>query len=313
MAFAPERDAKRYTSGLSLMTNKLGLAVMAGVLFLPLTGCYRTTRAVQKTHPPPQVFTVSLDHLVKDTDSRYDAIKTMNASVEISATTGGGKEGQITETTGFTGYILLRKPGDLRVLLFAPFAHIRALDMVTDGTTFKMAIPPRNRFITGSNVLTKPSKNALENLRPGVFYDSLLIQGLQKGQVVSVTADDRVYQPDPLKKYFVQEPTCELSFHQPVENSVELKTLRTVHLGRSTLLPFQQDIYDADGQLDTQATYDNYQKFGDVEFPSKIVIRRPKDQLSLTLTITKMTVNQALGDDQFELKIPDNVKVEKLP
>ncbi len=131
--------------------------------------------------------------------------------------------------------------------------------------------------------------------------------------MVSVTADDRVYQPDPLKKYFVQEPTYELSFHQPVENSVELKTLRTVHLGRSTLLPFQQDIYDAEGQLDTQTTYENYQKFGDVEFPSKIVIRRPKDQLSLTLTITKMTANQALGDEQFELKIPDNVKVEKLP
>lgn len=283
-------------------------------LLLPLlTGCYRSTHSVQKTHPPSQVLTVSLNALVMQTDARFDAIKTMNASVEISASTGGGREGSVTEVSGFTGYILLRKPGDLRVILFVPIAHLRALDMVTDGQTFKMSVPPRNRYITGSNVVTIPSKNPLENLRPGVFFDSLLVPSLQKGQLVSVTADERVYQPDASKKYFIQEPTYELSYHQPVENSVELKTLRTIHLGRSSLLPFQQEMYDAAGQLDTQTLYENYQKFGETEFPSKITIRRPKDQLSLTLTINKLTVNQTMDDDQFDLKFPDGVKIEKMP
>jgi outer membrane lipoprotein-sorting protein len=42
----------------------------------------------------------------------------------------------------------------------------------------------------------------------------------------------------------------------------------------------------------------------------KIEIKRPQDQYSLTITITKMTLNQKLEDDQFELKIPDGVPVK---
>lgn len=257
--------------------------------------------------------TASLDQLMQITKDRYNAIQSLNASVQIVASTGGGKEGSVTEYTALGGYILIRKPSDLRVILFLPIAHLRAIDMVTNGTTFNMSIPPKNRFITGTNAAEPNSKNPLENLRPGVFFDSLMIKPLGDGQLASLTADEREYQPDPKKKYVIEEPTYELSFHQPVLGSVELKTLRTVHFGRSTMLPFQQDIYDSKGQLATQATYENYQRFGDVTFPQKITIRRPQDQLSLVLTVTKLIANQKMEDDQFQLKVPDNVKVEQLP
>ncbi|WP_433984400.1 hypothetical protein RBB78_05595 [Tunturiibacter empetritectus] len=44
----------------------------------------------------------------------------------------------------------------------------------------------------------------------------------------------------------------------------------------------------------------------------KIEIRRPQDQYTLTLTLTKLTLNQKLEDDQFELRIPDNVPIKKM-
>lgn len=277
-----------------------------------LTGCLRVTRSVQKSHPPAVVKSESLDALVREVTARYDAFQSMNASVEMTAATGGEKEGKVTEYTAFGGYILMRKPLDLRVILFLPIAHVRAVDMVTDGKTFKMSIPPKSRFITGSNVLSTRSKNPLENLRPGVFFDSLFIQGPQPGQLVSVTADERTYRPEENKHDLITEPTYELSYHQ-VTNGNELKTLRTIHIGRGTMLPFEQDLYSADGQLETQATYSSYQQFGDLQFPTTIVIRRPQDQLQLTLKITKLTTNQKLEDDQFELNPPAGTKVEQLP
>ena len=82
-------------------------------------------------------------------------------------------------------------------------------------------------------------------------------------------------------------------------------TFRVIHVSRSNLLPYQQDIYNSDGKIETTATYSNYQKFGDVNFPKVIKIDRPLDELILTITINpaRTSFNQKLESDQFELDI----------
>ena len=306
------RPSERYTAVSVLRKPQHSSAIVALCLLPLLGGCLRTTHSVMRTYPPSIVMSQPLEQLEKDVAARYNAVQTMNASIEITASTGGGTSGQVVQYSTFSGYLLLRKPGDLRVILFLPIAHLRALDMVTDGKTFTMLIPPKNRAITGSNDLTKPSKNPLENLRPGVFYDSLMVRSAGEGELISRVSDNRIYQPDPRKKYFVDEPEYDLGFYRLVPGSPELKTERVVHIGRSTLMPYQQDIYDQKGQLVTVATYENYQKFGETLFPAKITIQRPTDQLKLVLVITKLAVNQKLEDDQFQLKIPENTQVQTM-
>jgi outer membrane lipoprotein-sorting protein len=44
----------------------------------------------------------------------------------------------------------------------------------------------------------------------------------------------------------------------------------------------------------------------------KIEIKRPQDQYDLAITITKLTLNQKLDDDQFELKFPEGVTVRTM-
>jgi outer membrane lipoprotein-sorting protein len=279
-----------------------------------MSGCFRTTRSVMQTHPPAQVLTSSLDDLVKSTMGRYDAIQTLNASVEMVASTGGGKEGKVVDYTSFNGYILIRKPEDFHFIGLVPIAHTRMVDMVTDGKNFTLVIPPKSRAITGSNTINTPSKNALENLRPSMFTDSLLIRSAGPDELVSLVSDERIYQPDPTRKYVVDEPEYDLGIYRTVANSTELKTQRVIHVGRSTLLPYQQDIYDEKGQLVTVANYADYRKFGDTTFPSHVTIRRPLDQITLKITITELAVNRKLDDDQFETpKIPANYQVEHLP
>jgi len=274
-----------------------------------LTGCLTHIRAVPKTRPAEVVMGESLDQLLLQVDKQFNAIQTINAAVEVVATEGGGRQGQIKEFPSFGGYIFLRKPEDLRVLLRVPYLGSVGLDMVSDGKSWKLWVPKKNLAMTGTGEVADPSQHGLESLRPKVIFDSLLIHGLATDQIVVLTQDTRIIPDVKNKKDLIEEPDYDLSILEPPHGQTA-HTVRVIHIGRSNLLPYQQDIYDSDGNVVTQAFYSNYQTFGDLRFPMKIEIKRPQDQYSLTITITKMTLNQKLEDDQFELKIPDGVPVK---
>ncbi len=198
------------------------------------------------------------------------------------------------------------------MILNLPVLGSRALDMVSDGKTFKMLIPPENCAITGSDVVTNSSQKGLYSLRPAVILDSLLIHGLEPDQIVTMTQDSRVIENPKKRKDLIQDPDYDIEFLSQPQGQIA-STLHVVHIDRMNLLPWRQDIYDADGKVATQAFYSNYQKFGDITFPTKIVIQRPLDELGLTITVTKATFNQPLLEDQFNLgPIPENYAVQNM-
>ena len=276
-----------------------------------LSGCVTRTHAVRRVRSAPIVYESPLAVLLKGLDARYESIQTMNATVEIVASTGGGKTGEIKEFPSFSGYIFLRKPEQLRVLLLVPVLRSKALDMVSDGKTFKLLIPPRNKAIVGSNSVTKPSANGLENLRPYVFLDSMLVKGPDPNQIVARTLDTRIVEPTDKTKDLIEEPDYDLEVLGKPDGQV-VQAERVIHISRENLLPYRQDVYDTSGQIVTRATYSNYQKYGTIDFPSKILIERPADQYALTLTFTKVTFNEKLEEDTFELKIPETVPVQQM-
>ena len=285
----------------------MGLITLAPAL----TGCLTHIRTVPKTRPADVVMTASLDNLLSQVDTRFNQIHSINASVEIVASEGGARQGQIIEHTSVGGFIFLRKPEDLRVLLRLPILGSQAIDMVSNGKTWKLWVPPRKIAMTGTSEAADPKQHGLESLRPKVIFDSLLVRGLSPDQVVDMTQDSRVL-PDPKdRKQLIEEPDYELTILEPPQSNIA-HTLRVIHIGRSSLLPYQQDIYDQNGHVVTQAFYSNYQIFGDIQFPMKIEIKRPQDQYGLAITITKLTLNQKLEDDQFELKFPQGVPVKTM-
>jgi outer membrane lipoprotein-sorting protein len=285
-----------------------------------MTGCYKTTRAVQQTTAPALVKEASAADLVRQLDGNFDAIKTLNASVTIAASTGGGRTGKVTDYTSFKGYILMRKPRDLRVILQVPFLGSVAMDMVSDGKDFKLIIPSQNKARVGTDEVKTPSKNSLENLRPGIFFDSILLKSVDASELVSVTNSERALPPDPAAKpaknapqLLRLEPDYDLAVMiRPAEASNILQTRRVIHYSRETLQPYKQDIYDAAGRVVTTVLYSNYQRYGEVEFPSEIDIARPFDEYALKITITKLTANEPLDDEQFNLPIPAGMTVQKM-
>jgi len=278
---------------------------------MALTGC-TTIRSVNKTVRAPNVLDATLVQLNSQIAARYEAIQTINAAVDIKASTGGEHQGEVKEYPAFAGYILLRKPSDMRVFMLVPVVRSLALDMVSDGTDFKLLIPPRNKAIVGlDKEVTTPSKNGLENLRPYIIRDALLIPPVHPDEFVAETQSNRILPPARGKKETTEEPDYDLTVAR-VKSGKELQTIRVVHISRVTLKPYEQDIYDAAGRVVTIVTYEKYQKFGDIDFPMNILITRPLDEYSLNIVVTKVTLNQKLDDESFVLKIPDDVPIQKM-
>lgn len=296
------------------MLKRCAMSMLLLGLTAGTTGCFSTTRLVQKTQAPDVYRSAPVDVLEKIISDRDAAMKTLNLQVLVTASVGGSKEGKVTEYTSFKGYIFIQKPSNVRVILQLPLIGSRALDVVGDANTFTLVHATAGHgdvWMTGSNVVPNPSKNGLENLRPPVFLDSLLVPGVKDDEYVALTESTRVLQPQTKHQAAIEEPDYDLTISKTVRDHI-LQPVRVVHISRVNLLPFQQDIYDDHGQVVTQATYEAYQAYGDQQFPTVITIKRPLDEYTLKIAVTKLTVNQPFDSDQFELKIPDGVTVKKM-
>jgi len=287
---------------------------LALLLLTPaLSGCGILVHhhTVLKATPALNVQDATVDQLVQRVNTQFDAVRSFNAGVEIAASVGGAATGEVTDYDALDGYILLRKPADMRVLLLVPVLHTRAVDMVSDGSSFTMLIPPKSRAVVGTEAVTEPSKNPLENLRPHIFLESFLPQRIGPEELVSLTSDTHVQVSDNKKKA-VLLPVYELNVLRAKANSNELATLRVLRLNRVSLLPYEQEIYDSAGRLATIAEYERYEEFDGLQFPTRIVIKRPVDGYQVTVTVNKLEMNTDLTDDQFQLNIPKGTKVQTM-
>src|ERR1035437_5113338 len=115
------------------------------------------------------------DALLQAISRQYNAIHDFTATVNMVPALGSTEKSHITEYKDVRGYILFRKPADIRIIALFPVVRTIAFDMVSTGADFKFYIPSRNRFIVGRNEVEQPSVNKLENLRPRHFLESLLV------------------------------------------------------------------------------------------------------------------------------------------
>ena len=260
---------------------------------------------------PSVVMTATADDLVKAINDRCQAIHSLSATVVFQATVGGPRKGKEKTYTSFDGYILLRKPESLRVIGLVPVLHTRAFDMASDGATFKMWIPHENKVFEGANTVTKESPNPLENFRPNVFSDSLLINCIGPDDLVTLTSDTDT-RIDPKTKQLVIEVDYDLSVLRRKGDSNELIPERVIHFNRVDLRPYEEDIYDAKGAIQTAAIYGPDQTFGPVRFPGTITIKRPLEEYQIVITFQKLITNLKLSDDQFQLRTPAGAVVQEL-
>jgi hypothetical protein len=150
-------------------------------------------------------------------------------------------------------------------------------------------------------------------MRPGFFFDAMVVRGLEPDDLYSVVADSETIE-DTARKHLYTVPEYVLSISRRKGDSRQLTPVRVVTFRRDDLLPYQQDLYDDEGNLETQVDYANYRDFEGSKYPSTIIIKRPLEEYQIVLTVEDVKENQnpTLTDDQFVVKVPEGTETQKL-
>jgi outer membrane lipoprotein-sorting protein len=266
---------------------------------------------VQRTITTAPLKQATLADLVNRINSDAEKIKTLNATVDIATSVGGAKKGKVTEYQEIRGYVLLRKPGMLRMIGLFPVVRNRAFDMVSDGEQFRLSVPPKNKFIVGTKDVKNPTdKPSLENLRPQQIMDALLIRPIDPKTELAVLESSADIVQDTKSKKEVIEPNyiVDVIHHGPDGAWLARKVI----FSRSDLQPRKQILYDKSGNVTTIASYDNFTRYDGVMFPNIIKIELPQQEYTIQLGIVKLALNEPLRDDQFELLQPAGSQLQVL-
>jgi hypothetical protein len=267
------------------------------------TGCLFRTRTVEMRTSTAKLQTATKQQLVDRINRDASQIKTLNATVEIAPSVGGEKKGKVTDYQEITGYILMRKPDMLRMIGLFPIMRNKAFDMVSDGGRFKLSIPAKNKFYVGSAEVTKPAANPLENLRPQVIYNALLLPEIDKNEI-AVMENDTETVVDAKTKKLVQQPDYVIDIIRRAESDSGWYLFRKILFERVNLVPHHQIVYDTAGEVATDVSYQVYRDYNGVSFPTVIEIDRPQEEYSIQLTVEKLVINEPIRDDQFALQQP---------
>jgi outer membrane lipoprotein-sorting protein len=248
------------------------------------------------------VQTATSKDLIERINAEATEIQTLKATVGITASVGGSKLGKITEYQEIRGYILARKPSSLRMIGLFPILQSHVFDMVSSGQEFKLWIPSKNQFIVGDNEEARPSTEPLGNLRPQVIYDALLLQAVDPQSEPAVLEASEHEVIDHGTQKATLQPDYSLNIIK--QNGREWYLSRKVVFDRTDLRPHQQLLYDEHGSIVTDVHYDEYREINGVCFPTNIQIWRPREEYSIKLQVTKLTINGPIMDDQFVLQPP---------
>lgn len=282
--------------------SKLLAAICLLALLAGETGCLFRTRVVEMRTSSAKLQTATKEELLDRINGEATKIKTLNATVNIATSVGGEKKGKVTDYEEIRGYILLRKPDMLRMIGLFPIVRNKAFDMVSDGSEFKLSIPAKSKFYVGHNNMVHSTGNPLEDLRPQIIYDALLLPEIDpKNDIAVLESSTEIIYDAKSRKNLEQPDYVILVIHRAGD---DWYLSRKVVFNRTNLVPHQQIIYDRKGSITTEATYQVYQDYNGVSFPNVIEIDRPQEEYSIRLTMEKLVVNEPIRDDQFELPQP---------
>ncbi len=273
-------------------------SLLTTLCFLSLlsAGCLSKTRKV--TPPPTTLLDASLDDLLAEL-RRLGSIQSMKATVDLQLSYLNDARTKETQLRDVRGFVLARRPDDIRVQAQVPVTGGRAFDMASDGSTFRVYLPWKGRFFEGDTKALRSEKRT-ENIRPQHVLEALLPEPPAEDEMCVM---DRVTE-GPRHFYVVQ-----MLVRRPGEG---LRIQRKAWFDRTTLRMARMEVRNDDEEVISLARYRAWtDEFGDV-FPREIALTRPLEGYDLVMRFIKPGLNEEVPDDSFELDAPPGVEVERV-
>jgi hypothetical protein len=282
------------------------------MVFLTLSafacGCGGRGGVTKTTTVPAPSRPVAQDATQEQLLDRYNSLahnlQSLSATVELKPSAGSAYTGVISEYHEVKAFILASRPYNIRMIGQVPIVGKTVFDMASDGRDFEVSIPPRNKFLVGPVSLNHPSVKPIENLRPQHLVDALLWPEVRKEEVT-----------------LFEEFNDESSRHYiltVLRGGYQSEILRKIWFNRADLHLIRLQSYGPKGALVSDVRYSNWQPLDTpvagtlTEYPRSILIDRPHDEYRLDLTVTKITLNDTLTPDHFQLQPPDGADIVHL-
>lgn len=284
----------------------MSLALAAGLS----AGCAVSRRTIVKrpSGPPEALQTATKPQLIASYDHQAQSITTMDAAVTMVLTAGSAYTGVIEQYHEVSGFILARKPADVRVIGQVPVVGTDIFDMVSNGEMFHIFIPSKNKFIVGPAQLDRPSSKPIENLRPQHLTSALFWKPIALND--PVLFEQATEGPNAYYVLTIIHRVGPADAGNEAEANWEIA--RKIWFDRVKLDVARIETYDAAGQLASDIHYSDWERYGEERYPRQISLNRPASDYNLQIHIVRITLNVAIAADRFVLKQPSGTELVRV-
>ena len=291
------------------------MVALALAVGLASSGCGTSVR----TNVPKAEALVARDATAEELIAAYNrqatAVSSLNARVELNPVAGSAYSGVIEDYRDVRGFILAQKPAHVRMIGQAPVVAKNIFDMVSDGKTFRIFIPSKHKFIVGPTNLRRETEKPIENLRPhhmvdALFWTEIPVSGGAHPAALFEEQDEFSQQSGQVTRRFY---VFTVMTGGPAPDVV-----RKIWFDRTDLTVTRVQTYEPGGRLVTDVHYSDWQPADAVasgeplRYPRFVRIARPQDDYRLDVRITKLTMNETITADRFQLAQPEGTELVEL-
>jgi hypothetical protein len=242
------------------------------------------------------------EELIVKYNTLAKGVESLDATVQLKPTAGSKYSGVIEEYHEVKAFLLAERPAYIRMIGQAPMIGKTVFDMTSDGKTFRVWIPSKNKFLIGPVALERTSSKPIENLRPQHLLDALLWTEIRKEETVLFEEFN-----DERARYYVLTV---------LRGGYQTEILRKVWFDRADLQVARLEEFGPKGILLSDVSFSDWEPLTAAEqpaggatsginaFPRTIQIDRPRDDYRLGLQVTKLMLDQDIPAERFQLEQP---------
>ena len=297
----------------------------SAVVLASALGCAVSQKTVVKpSQAPAALQTATKADLIDSYNRQAQAIQSLNAGVTMKLIAGSAYSGAIEQYHDVNGFILASRPANIRVIGQAPVVGKNIFDMVSDGSTFSIYIPSKNKFIVGPADLERRGGKPIENLRPQHLVDALFwpaitdhvpvlfeeaSEGAAHFYVLTVVRPET---PQPASSASAAGSADTGQQGSPQLSASNWEIAQKIWFDRTDLRVARIENYGSGGKVVSDVTYADWQPAGSTTYPRQIAVARPSEDYQLQIAIKKITVNEPIAADRFSLPQPSGTDLVRV-
>ena len=292
--------------------NRVLACMIAATLAAISCGCGSAVTSTTRVKPTerPVAKDATKEELLEKYNAMAEGVKTLNASVELRPTAGSRYSGVIEEYHEVKAFLLAARPEKIRMIGQVAVIGKTVFDMASDGETFRVSIPSKNKFIVGSVAAERTSEKPIENLRPQHLADALLWPVVHKAESVLLEEFN-----DESARYYVLTV---------LRGGYQTEIFRKIWFDRADLQVARLQTFGPKGTLISDARFANWQgvvsdqehlngaPVGPNAFPMAISVARPHDDYKLELQVLKIMLNEDIPAERFKLEQPAGAELVRV-